>query len=531
MEEIKNLGGRVASGLFWTSLSFGVWKIISTISIFVLARILSPHDFGLVGIAIVVIGAIRMFQDMGVGCALIYNKNATSELISTAFYMILASGFIFTLIGFFSAGYAASYFNNAAAAPVLKVLSLNIMIVSIGTVPGFLLTKELQFKKRVGPEMAAALAQAVVSVLLALAGFGVWSLVIGDIANRTVSSIGAWIVHPWRPKLLFNIGLARELLNYSKFMVGSSISSFATSNADNIIVARMVGTVSLGYYSLAFRVASLPSTLTFFILSKVTFPVFSKMQDDRKRLSSAFLRTVKYLTFVSLPVGIGMFMLAPELVSVMLGEKWNNSVAPMRALIFYGIFTSIIWQTIEVYKATGRTNVSFGSETIRLLILVPFAMVGALFGGIYGVAIAQSITVAIASISYFYPLMKILDIRARDLFGALYPSLLPTACIALSIWLVGGAFQQHPILQASRLLKLIVSLFVAALIFFAFLIAFVRDRVWRPASEFSPNGAGARLAPAGSYPAQVMSVETQANADVEYDSQYDTLSRQSEGGT
>jgi O-antigen/teichoic acid export membrane protein len=525
MEEIKIFKSRVTSGLFWTSLSFGAWKLISMVSIFVLARLLSPHDFGLVGIAVVVIGVIRMFQDMGVGCALIYHKDTTPELTSTAFYMILASGFIFTLIGFFSAGYAASYFNNPGAAPVLKVLSLNIMVVSIGTVPGFLLTKELQFKKRVGPEMAAALVQAVVSVFLALSGFGVWSLVIGDIANRTVASAGAWIVHPWRPKLLFDFRLARELFNYSKFMVGSSISSFATSNADNIIIARMVGTTSLGYYTLAFRVASLPSTLTFFILSKVTFPVFSKLQDDRKRLASAFLRTVKYLTFASLPLGIAMYMLAPEFVSVLLGQKWDDSVAPLRALIVYGIFASVIWQTIEVYKATGRTDVSFGSETIRLLILIPLAIVGALFGGIYGVAIAQSITVAVASIFYFYPLIRMLEIEARDLFGALFPSLIPSACIGLSIWLVGGAFQQHPILQASRFLKLIASSIIASLIFLAFIIAFARNRVWRTVSQFSPNSIGVELAPAQAYPAEFAPVKTDADADTRHDSQYENLSR------
>jgi PST family polysaccharide transporter len=475
----KSFGNRMVSGLFWTSLSFGIWKLVSLVTVFILARILSPADFGLVGIAIIVIGVIRMFQDMGVGCALIYSKNTSIELTSTAFYMILASGFIFTLGGYLSAPYMASYFNNPAAESILRALSANIMIVSIGTVPGFLLTKELQFKKRVGPDMVAALAQAAISIYLALKGQGVWSLVAGEIANRSVASIGSWMIHPWRPKLLFDRKLARELFSYSKFMVASSISSFATSNADNIIVARILGATQLGYYSLAFRAASLPSTLTFFVLSKVTFPVFSKLQDNRRELADAFLKTIKYLALISLPAGIIMYMLAPELVDMLLGEKWSRSVESMQALVIYGVFTSIIWQVIEVYKATGRTDLSFGSETIRLIILIPLATACALFGGIHGVAIAQSITVAIASIFYFFPLMRVLEINVTELLDALFPSLLPSGCILLSLWLVGSAFQQHPVLQASVFLKLFVSIFLSACILIAFVAAHSKEFISR----------------------------------------------------
>jgi O-antigen/teichoic acid export membrane protein len=373
----------------------------------------------------------------------------------------------------------AFYFNNPASESILKALSANIMVVSIGTVPGFLLTKELQFKKRIAPDLIAALAQAAISICLALEGYGVWSLVAGEIANRSVASVGSWMIHPWRPKLLFDVKLARELFSYSKFMVASSISSFATSNADNIIVARILGATQLGYYSLAFRAASLPSTLTFFVLSKVTFPVFSKLQDNRRELADAFLKTIKYLTLISLPAGIIMYMLAPELVDVLLGEKWSRSVESMQALVIYGVFTSIIWQVIEVYKATGRTDLSFGSEMIRLIILIPLATACAFFGGIYGVAIAQSITVTIASIFYFFPLMRVLEINATELFDALFPSLLPSGCIILSLWLVGSAFQQHPVLQASIILKLFVSSVVAVFILIASVAAHSKEFVSR----------------------------------------------------
>jgi O-antigen/teichoic acid export membrane protein len=472
-----NLNKKVTSGLFWTSLSFGLWKVISTFSIFILARILTPADFGLVGIAVLVIGIIRMFQDMGVGCALIYQKETSPELTSTAFYMILMSGLVFTLVAFASADYAAFYFNNPSAAPVLRMLSINILIVSLGTVPGFLLTKELEFKKRTGPEVIAALAQAVVSLVMALGGYGVWSLVAGEIVNRAFASAGAWMVHPWRPVKVFDVRLARELFSYSKFMVGSSIGSFATSNVDNIVVARMFGASSLGYYSLAFRLANLPSTLTFFVLSKVTFPVFSKMQDDKKRLAATFMRTVKYLIYISLPVGSTMYMLAPEFIRVLLGSKWENSVAPLRALIVYGIITSVIWQAIEVYKAIGRTDLSFRSESIRLLILIPAVFLGALIDGIYGVAVAQSITVTIASVFYFYPLVGILKIRAYDFLSAIVPAVMPSVCIMLILWLVGGAFKEHPILQASFMLKLLISIIAATVIFLLFTLSFVNKKM------------------------------------------------------
>jgi O-antigen/teichoic acid export membrane protein len=359
------------------------------------------------------------------------------------------------------------------------MLSANIMIVSIGTVPGFLLTKELQFKKRVAPDLLGALAQATISIYLAIKGHGVWSLVAGEIANRSVASVGSWVIHPWRPKLLFDIKLARELFGYSKFMVASSISSFATSNADNVIVARILGATQLGYYSLAFRAASLPSTLTFFVLSKVTFPMFSKLQDNRRELADAFLKTIKYLALMSLPAGVVMYMLAPELVDMFLGEKWIRSVESLQALVVYGVFTSIIWQAIEVYKATGRTDLSFGSESIRLMILVPLATTCALFGGIHGVAIAQSITVAIASVFYFFPLMRVLEIDVTELLDALFPSMLPSGCILLSLWFVGTIFQQHPILQASVFLKLLTSIFIAALILIAFISVYLKELISR----------------------------------------------------
>ncbi|MCL5291408.1 MAG: lipopolysaccharide biosynthesis protein [Actinobacteria bacterium] len=474
---------KVIRGLIWTSLSFGVWKAISFIAVLVLARLLQPRDFGLVGIAMIAIGVIRMFQDMGVGSALVFRKDCPERLTSTAFYMVLASGLIFTLASYFSADPIALYFKNRDAAPILKVLSFAILPISIGTIPSVLLNKELRFRKKAIPDTAGALIQAVVSIALALMGYGVWSLVFGELANRIVNAVLLWLVSPWRPKLVFDVESARTLFSYGKFMTGSSIVSFATSNADNAVTARMLGASALGYYSLAFRIASLPSTLTFFIVSKITFPFFSKLQDDVGKLSEAFLKTLRCLAFISLSAAVLMYMLAPELLGLLLGAKWGSSVAPLRGLVAYGVLSSFILQAIEVFKATGRPQISFRAESIRLLILIPLAIGGATYHGIVGIAVAQSLTVAAAAAFYFRPALRILEIRLRDVSAALLPAALPAISVALVLALLRLALP----IQTSAVAYLGASLFAAGAAFAASSVLLARRSIANWAKRSLPN--------------------------------------------
>jgi O-antigen/teichoic acid export membrane protein len=386
----QSLGRRAISGFAWSGLSQTAVQLIQFALTIALARILFPEDFGLVGMAAVFTEAIGKLSGLALAPAVIQRKKLLEEHLSTSFWTGIVSGVFLFLCGIIAAKPLAAFYGREIIAPITILSSAGFIAGSIGNIHRALLTRELSFKKLTLSEIAATISSALVSILLALLGYGPFSLVLGALAGTATSSIIMWFLHPWKPKLAFSRDAFMDLFGYSKNVLGNDLVNHLGANVDYILVGRFLGAHLLGIYTLAYRLVTLPLTKVSGVITKVTFPTFSLIQDDDRRLQDAYLRTVRLLALISLPALALLGVTARDMISVTFGEKWLESVTAVRVLIFVGMLKSVGTLVGSVVLAKGRPDLEFKWN----LVLLPLLGAGIYLSlpyGIEGVSVAYLI--------------------------------------------------------------------------------------------------------------------------------------------
>jgi PST family polysaccharide transporter len=249
----------------------------------------------------------------------------------------------------------------------------------------------------------------------ALAGWGVWSLVWGQLIGAAASTIALWIIVPWRPGLRASWKRAREMLSYGGQIVGVNIVSSIVHDADFVIVGRVLGSAALGFYSLAYRTPEFFITTVIWIIGKVTFPLYSKIRHDADALRGAFLITLRYLSLITLPAGVGLAAVGGLFVTFFYGDRWEPAALALQALALSGAMRSLGSHAGDVYKATGRTGVLTALGLTRAAVMIP-AMIWATRYGIFGVAVAQLVVTSASTVLNVYVAGRILSLPPSALF-------------------------------------------------------------------------------------------------------------------
>jgi len=385
----------VGLGLFWVAIATVASKGFSLLRQLILARLLVPADFGLVTSAYVAIGALQLFQELGFSSALIYRRDDVEEAANTTFIVVLVSSIVLYVVAWVSAPLVAALFKNDALVQVLRVLSITIVISAISQVPMSLLAKGMGFKNQVIPEMIAIIVGAVLSVVLAVTGWGVWAIVWGQIATALLNSVLVWFFCPWRPSFAFTRRVAKELWDYGKHMVGFQLMVFMITNIDNAFIGRFMNGAVLGVYGLAYNLSNLPATHLSRIVGQVMFPAFTKVQEDVNKLNIVFFKSVKFVALVAFPVSVITLIFAKDFIVVAYGSKWLLAVLPLQLLTIYGLARSIAVNMGNVFKAGGKPNWLLYIATLRLAVMAAFLYPAIKWQGIYGVA-GLSAVVAVA---------------------------------------------------------------------------------------------------------------------------------------
>ncbi|MFH1085737.1 MAG: oligosaccharide flippase family protein, partial [Chloroflexota bacterium] len=255
-----SLRRQVGLGLFWLTVASIASRGLGLLRKLVLARLLVPGDFGLVGYASLIIGILGLFTEMGFSSALIYRQDDVDEAANTIFILIIASSVLLYGLAWVSAPWVAGFFRNAALVSVLRVLSISLVISSVSQVPLTLMARGMGFKAKVLPEIAGGLVGSSISVALALMGHGVWAIIYGQLITSLIISILVWFFCPWRPRLRLDLRLLRQLWDYGRHIVGSQVMVFLITNVDDAFVGRFKGDEGLGLYSLAYDLSNLPAT-------------------------------------------------------------------------------------------------------------------------------------------------------------------------------------------------------------------------------------------------------------------------------
>ncbi len=441
--ESEALTGQVVRGVVWTYVSFAGSKLLVFASTVILARLLVPSEFGQVGFALLVISYMDTVGDFGVSSALIYERKRPEQAADVSFVISIATGLLWFAMCLLVAPLVADFFNDPGVEPILRVTGFVFVINALGNTHDALLRRELEFKKRLVPDFAMALLKGVCSVVLAFMGWGAWSLVYGQLAGTAVSTLALWVVVPWRPRWRVSAGVVREMLSYGFKIVSVNVLSAVIHHVDFLIVGRMLGSAALGFYSLAYRTPELFITMVVWAVGKVAFPVYSKLQDDRPALQRAFLVTLRYLSLITLPAGVGLAALGAVLVTTFYGRTWGPSIPVLQALALAGCLRSLGSHAGDVYKATGRPGVLTKLGVLRAAVLIPSLLWGARYG-IYGVALAQLIVTGFTTLLNLYIAARILSLPVSSLLREFVPAALSSVVMYLGLQLLGPALSASP---------------------------------------------------------------------------------------
>ncbi|MBU0580182.1 MAG: lipopolysaccharide biosynthesis protein [Candidatus Margulisbacteria bacterium] len=304
----RSLSQRVVKGGFWVFSLRMTQQVFISVRLIILARILVPSDFGLMGIALLTMSTLETFSQTGFQQALIQKKGVESYL-NSAWTISILRGLVLFIIIFFIAPYAAIFFKSPQAGPVIRVIGLAILLKGFINIGVIYFQKELEFNKQFLYQLSGTLADFIVSVSSALIIGSVWALVFGLLASAVVTTVASFLIHPCRPHLTKNLGEAKELFGFGKWILGSSILVFLSTQGDAIFVGKLIGVVALGFYQMAYKISNTPATEIVQVVSQVTFPTYSKLQDNLPKLREAFLKVLQLTSFVSIPLAGGIFIL------------------------------------------------------------------------------------------------------------------------------------------------------------------------------------------------------------------------------
>jgi O-antigen/teichoic acid export membrane protein len=415
---VSDIDRQLVRGSAWLALSYGGSQIVSLVIAAIIAHFVTPSAFGLVALASVAIVALTTLQESGLGLAVIQRRTDVDRAAGTAFVYTASAGVVLYGAAFVFAPLLAHVFSQPRLTDVLRVLALVLVIRGLGLVPGALIERDLVFARRARGELGGAAAQALVAVPLALHGFGVWSLVAGQLAGQTVQSVTFWLVTPLRPSpRLFDFGVLRELGRYGRHLTAANIVYFVEQNIDTITVGRILGAADVGYYNMAWRLSNLPATGIGYVVGRVMFPTYATLQHDRPAFRDAFLTNVRRVALVSLPVGVGILLGAEPIVVGLFGERWEQAVVPLQVLALYGMIRAFSGTTAPVLQAAGKPQLVFllsvfhlGVICAALLILTPpFELVGA--------ATAVTLAGAATLVPAYRFALRALDLPLRELIA------------------------------------------------------------------------------------------------------------------
>lgn len=445
MTAVKGAPGDVKSSALWNLMQFGAGKFVTFVSTIILARLLAPEAFGLVAMALLAINVFDRLKDFGVGAALVQHKERFTQVAATGTTLTVATSVALGVSCLIGAPGLASLLGEPTLTPIVQALSVMLLVSGLAVVPDAALQRRMQFRRRLVPELGGATIKAVLSIGLAMAGLGVWSLVWGQIAGTIFTTAFYWVGYlrsePGR-LLGWSPDAARSLLRFGAPISGIALLSLVLDNIDYFVIGRRLGATQLGYYTMAFRLPELLVVSVCAVISQVLFSSFSRLQHDKPALQLQFLSAVSTVATITVPTGLGLAAAAPALVPVILGPEFGESIPLLQLLGVYAAIYSLSFHAGDVFKATGRTGLLLITSLAQLLCFVPALWVAA---GYSTVAVAATFVVLhlIFTIVRLILVRYALDISMGRQWRSIYPSLLAGLCMAAGVVGLGMALPNY----------------------------------------------------------------------------------------
>ena len=365
MSPLKN---KTIKGMFWSFSEIISSQGINFLVQIVLARLLVPEDFGLIGMMTIFIAVSQSLIDSGFTSALIREKNPSQSDYSTVFYFNLVTSVLIYITLFFSSGLISNFYNEPRLENIIKILSIVIIINSFGLIQRTILTKEVDFKTQTRITLVSSILSGIGAVLLAFLGFGVWALVFRNLIMQFIQALLLTLHNKWRPKLEFNIDSFKRLFGFGWKLLISGLLNTVYDNIYYLIIGRYFSTTSLGYFTNAKKLNDISSRTISQAVQKVSYPVLSEIQDDENLLRNGFKKIIKASTFINFPLMIGLASIADPLIKVVFGEKWIPSIPYFQILCFAGMFYALHAINLNILQVKGRSDLFLKLEIIKKII-------------------------------------------------------------------------------------------------------------------------------------------------------------------
>jgi len=401
----------------------------------VLARLLSPEDFGTIGMIMVFTGFAGLFVDLGFGSALVQRRDLEERHISTSFLFSILLGALISVIFIGTAPLIAQFYDLPILRLLTQVLALNFLLIPFGMVPAALLQREMHFKQLARIELFSAVTGGAIAITLSFTGWGIWALAVQSLVVSLISVALKWRVSGWRLRLHFDFAALRDLWGFTINLFGFNFINYWARNADNLLIGRLLGSASLGLYSRAYGLMLLPISQVISLISGVMFPALSSIQDDKPRVKRIYLDTIGLLSLITFPMMIGLLVVSEPFILLVYGERWMGVIVPLRILCMIGLLQSVVNPVGWIYTSQGQTRWMFWWGIFGAGFLIVSILIGISFGSVESVALAY----AVGNVIIFYPAIaipgRLIEMRFSEFLKTIAPQL--TASLLMGLFVAG----------------------------------------------------------------------------------------------
>ena len=458
---MSSLKQKTISGLSWSFAGTFAGQAIGFVIGIILARLLSPREYGLIGMVTIFTILTQPFIDSGFSQALIRKKECTETEFSTVFYFNVLSGIFFYIVIFFSAPYISLFFNEPQLTNLTRVIGLIIIINSTSIIQTTTLTKDLNFKLQTKIGFVSSVSSGVLGIILAFNGFGVWALVVRSIAESAVKSIMLWLMNRWRPQIIFSLGVLKELFGFSSKLLASAILDKIYYNIYNLVIAKYFSARDLGLFTRAKMFKDIVAQTISEIVGKVSFPVFASIQNEPERLKSNYRQVLTSTNFI---IWISMFVLAAiaePLITVLIGRQWIESVVYLQLLSFVGVFYPTHVLTRSILMVYGKSGLFLRLQIFTKALAVPAILAGVIWG-IKFMILAMILTGTIEYLVKAYYSGKLVGYTVFQQLKDLIPTCLLASVVGIFLYLIGLS------LNINSVLTLFIQLSIGAFLIIGF---------------------------------------------------------------
>jgi O-antigen/teichoic acid export membrane protein len=432
---------QITSGLKWSALSKGTSQLVSWVITIYVIRLLAPGDYGLMAMVSVVIAFLSTFNEFGLGSALVQSKKLNNEEIGAVYGAMLLLGAALSVLLALVSPLIAIFFNEPRLQLLIAVAGLQFLLNAATIVPESMMRRDMTFKPLSMADLTGAIAGSLGTLALAVNHYGVWSLVLGNLAGASIRSAILITLNPRRVSPHLRLRGAKSFLSYGSYMTGAKFVAYFMSQADVLIGAKLLGKEALGLYTVSLQLASLPVDKAMSTVNQVAFSAISRMQDQRHEMQQALLKAIRLLAYLMLPLIYGLASVAPEFIPIALGPNWGGAVLPLQI-----VAVVIPLRMITAFYATaiygvGRADLGFKNTLVGAAILPLCFYVGAQWGAV-GLAAGWLVGTPTVFLFNFRRSRDALGISFRQLFGALAKPFLSALCMVLALMVIRSALSE-----------------------------------------------------------------------------------------